>query len=90
MFLLCSSIFQNKREVEDEKNKKIDPNKLISIQKKREELARQEEEMRQQILVEIGSLVIAAVTKNDLGQLDFDQAKKDEILRIAASLKEVV
>jgi hypothetical protein len=72
------------------KNKKIDPNKLISIQKKREELARQEEEMRQQILVEIGSLVIAAITKNDLGQADFDPQKKEEILQIAAGLKDVI
>ena len=72
------------------KNKKIDPSKLVELKKKKEELARQEEQMRQQILVEIGSLVIAAVTKNDLGQLDFDQAKKDEILRIAAGLKDVI
>jgi hypothetical protein len=72
------------------KNKKIDPSKLVELKKKKEELARQEEQMRQQILVEIGSLVIAAVTKNDLGQLDFDQARKDEILRIAAGLKDVI
>ena len=70
--------------------RKIDPAKLISIQKKREELARQEEQMRMQMLADLGTLLVESVTKNDLGQLDFDQAKKDEILRIAASLKEVV
>ena len=71
-------------------SKKIDPSKLVSLRKKREELARQEEEMRQQILVEIGSLVIAAITKNDLGQADFDPQKKEEILQIAAGLKDVI
>ena len=71
-------------------SKKIDPSKLVSLRKKREELARQEEEMRQQILVEIGSLVIAAITKNDLGQADFDPQKKEEILQIASSVKEVI
>ena len=72
------------------KNKKIDPSKLILVRKKREELARQEEQMRMQMLADLGTLLVESVTKNDLGQLDFDQAKKDEILRIAASLKEVV
>ena len=72
------------------KNKKIDPGKLAELRKKREELKRQEEQMRQQILVEIGSLVIAAITKNDLGQADFDPQKKEEILQIAAGLKDVI
>ena len=72
------------------KNKKIDPSKLVELKKKKEELARQEEQMRQQILVEIGSLVIAAITKNDLGQADFDPQKKEEILQIAAGLKDVI
>ena len=71
-------------------SKKIDPSKLVSLRKKREELARQEEQMRMQMLADLGTLLVESVTKNDLGQLDFDQAKKDEILRIAASLKEIV
>jgi putative nucleotidyltransferase with HDIG domain len=62
----------------------------VELKKKKEELARQEEQMRQQILVEIGSLVIAAITKNDLGQADFDPQKKEEILQIAAGLKDVI
>ena len=72
------------------KNKKIDPGRLAELKKKREELKRQEEQMRMQMLADLGTLLVESVTKNDLGQLDFDQAKKDEILRIAASLKEVV
>ena len=72
------------------KNKKIDPNKLISLRKKREELARQIEQMRMQMLADLGTLLVESVTKNDLGQLDFDRAKKDVILQIAASLKEIV
>jgi len=72
------------------KNKKIDPAKLASLQKKREELARQEEQMKLQMLADLGALVAESVIKNDLGQLDFDQAKKDEILQIAAGLKDVI
>ena len=72
------------------KNKKIDPNKLISIQKKREELARQEEQMKQQMLADLGALVVSAVVKNDLGQLDFSPEKKEKILRLADNLKDVI
>ena len=72
------------------KNKKIDPNKLISIQKKREELARQEEQMRMQMLADLGALVVDSIVKNSLGNLDFAEEKKSEILQIASSLKEVI
>jgi hypothetical protein len=60
------------------------------LRKKREELKRQEEQMRQQILADIGALVIASITKNDLGQLDFLPERKAEILQIAAGLKDVI
>jgi hypothetical protein len=72
------------------KNKKIDPNKLISIQKKREELARQEEQMRMQMLADLGALVVDSIVKNSLGNLDLAEEKKSEILQIASSLKEVI
>jgi len=70
--------------------RKIDPAKLISIQKKREELARQEEQMKLQMLADLGALVAESVIKNDLGQLDFLPERKAEILQIAAGLKDVI
>jgi hypothetical protein len=70
--------------------RKIDPAKLISIQKKREELARQEEQMRMQMLADLGALVVDSIVKNSLGNLDLAEEKKSEILQIASSLKEVI
>ena len=70
--------------------RKIDPSRLAELKKKREELKRQEEQMKLQMLADLGALVTNSVTKNDLGQLDFDRAKKDEILQIAAGLKDVI
>ena len=72
------------------KNKKIDPGRLAELKKKREELKRQEEQMRMQMLADLGTLLVESVTKNDLGQLDFSPEKKDEILQVAASIKDVI
>ena len=63
-------------------SKKIDPSKLVSLRKKREELARQEEQMRMQMLADLGTLLVESVTKNDLGQLDFSPEKKMRYYRL--------
>ena len=55
-----------------------------------EELAKQEEMLRQEILADLGALVVSAVVKNDLGQLDFSPEKKEKILRLADNLKDVI
>ena len=55
-----------------------------------EELGKQEEMLRQEILADLGALVVSAVVKNDLGQLDFSPEKKEKILRLADNLKDVI
>ena len=55
-----------------------------------EELAKQEKMLRQEILADLGALVVSAVVKNDLGQLDFSPEKKEKILRLADNLKDVI
>ena len=64
------------------KNKKIDPGRLAELKKKREELKRQEEQMRMQMLADLGALLVESVTKNDLGQLDFSPEKKMRYYRL--------
>ena len=64
------------------KNKKIDPGRLAELKKKREELKRQEEQMRMQMLADLGTLLVESVTKNDLGQLDFSPEKKMRYYRL--------
>ena len=71
-------------------NKKIDPSKLINLKKKREELAKQEEEMKAQMLADLGLLVVNSVQKNESGNIDFLPGKKEEILQIAVSLQDVI
>jgi hypothetical protein len=55
-----------------------------------EELAKQEKMLRQEILADLGALVVSAVVKNNLGQLDFSPEKKEKILRLADNLKDVI
>ena len=69
------------------KNKKIDPSKLILVRKKRQELARQEEELKLQMLAELGSCILENITQNESGMWDFLPGKKEEILNQAQRLK---
>jgi hypothetical protein len=63
---------------------------MASILTISEELGKQEEMLRQEILADLGALVVSAVVKNDLGQLDFSPEKKEKILRLADNLKDVI
>ena len=46
------------------KRKKLDPSQLIDLKKKMEKLIQQEERLRQQILADLGALVVSAITAN--------------------------